>query len=90
MTTARERGVTHGEAVAELTPTGNASRGLAAAALVAAALMLAACTVAAPPVETQASLPPPTIKPAEAEMSPETLAALYPDGPKALPPELEP
>ena len=73
MTTARERGVTHGEAVAELTPTGNASRGLAGAALVAAALMLAACTVAAPPVETQASLPPPAIKPAEAEMSQATL-----------------
>ena len=24
------------------------------------------------------------------EMSPETMATLYPDGPKALPPELEP
>src|SRR6516225_1618742 len=62
-----------GEAVACLTPTGNASRGLAAAALAAAALILAACTASAPPVETQASLPPPAVKPAEAEMSPATL-----------------
>ena len=66
-----KRGVT-GEAVAELKPTEGASRRLAGAALAAAALMLAACTASAPPVETPASLPPPAIKPAEAEISPAT------------------
>ena len=67
-----KRGVT-GEAVAELKPTEGASRRLAGAALAAAALMLAACTASAPPVETQASLPPPAIKPAEVEISPAAL-----------------
>ena len=67
-----KRGVT-GEAVAELKPTEGASRRLAGAALAAAALMLAACTASAPPVETPASLPPPAIKPAEAEISPAAL-----------------
>jgi predicted Zn-dependent protease len=65
------RGVT-GEAVAELTPKEGASRWLAGAVLAAAALMLAACTASAPPVETQASLPPPAVKPAEADVSPAT------------------
>jgi predicted Zn-dependent protease len=68
----RARGVT-GEAVAELTAKKGASRWLAGAVLAAAALMLAACTAAVPPVETQASLPPPAVKPAEAEVSPATL-----------------
>ena len=67
-----KRGVT-GEAVAELKPTEGASRRLAGAALAAAALMLAACTASAPPVEMQASLPPPAIKPAEVEISPAAL-----------------
>ena len=67
-----KRGVT-GEAVAELKSTEGASRRLAGAALAAAALMLAACTASAPPVETPASLPPPAIKPAEAEISPAAL-----------------
>ena len=67
-----KRGVT-GEAVAELKPTEGASRRLAGAALAVAALMLAACTASAPPVETPASLPPPAIKPAEAEISPAAL-----------------
>jgi predicted Zn-dependent protease len=72
MRAVRARGVT-GEAVAELTPKEGASRWLAGAVLAAAALMLAACTASAPPVETQASLPPPAVKPAEADVSPATL-----------------